>query len=425
MPQKLWICDTNALLTDLEKLEGYKIVLTSHVLRELDKHKSSINRELGFQARNATRYINENQDKFVFDIKDYDAEELLGNDYENTYADNRILACAVANGYGVITNDVLLGFKAKSFNLDVMDTKKKYELSDSDYNGYKEVYMTREEYDDFFVNRIHLNEFKLMLNQYLIILDADTKGRKNEKGELDEEAIDALKFDGQYYIQIKTKGFNSVRLGKFSAYDLYQACAMDSVISNKFTMLTGRAGTAKTLLALSYYMQQLEKGKINKIVVFANSLPTAGAAYLGMNKGDLKAKIMQVSIGHILASKMGGYEAVEAMMLTEELIVLPMSDIRGFDTTGMKAGVLISEAQNTDRELIKLAIQRVGQDGKLIIEGDNKTQVDSSIFEGSRNGMSAVSEVYRGIEYFGQLELKKCYRSPWAERAEMLTAGSF
>jgi predicted ribonuclease YlaK len=413
---KLWIADTNALLSDLEKLVNYKIVLLSHTLRELDKHKGSVNRELGFRARNATRFINTHRDKFVFDVKDYNANEIIGDDYDNSYADNKILACAVKNQYGLITNDILLKFKAEAFGLDTIDTSDKYELTDIDYTGYKEVYMTKNEYDQFYYNRLHLNEFNLITNQYLVVIE---KGTENDEF---PKIIDALKFDGEYYIQIKVKGFNSFRLGKITAKDLYQSCAMDSLITNKFTLLRGKAGTAKTLLSLSYAMQQLEKGKIGKIVVFANSLPTAGAAYLGMNKGDLKAKIMQVSIGHILASKLGDYAEVEAMMTTGSLLVLPMSDIRGFDTTGMNACVIITEGQNTDRELIKLAIQRVGDDGKLIIEGDNKTQLDSSIFEGSRNGMTGASEVFRGQEYYGEVELKNIYRSEIARRAELLTA---
>jgi predicted ribonuclease YlaK len=51
---------------------------------------------------------------------------------------------------------------------------------------------------------------------------------------------------------------------------------------------------------------------------------------------------------------------------------LPLSDIRGYDTTGMKAGIYITEAQNLDRSLMKLALQRVGEDCICIIDGDNK-----------------------------------------------------
>ena len=44
------------------------------------------------------------------------------------------------------------------------------------------------------------------------------------------------------------------------------------------------------------------------------------------------------------------------------LLLLPMSDIRGFDTSGMKAGIYITEAQNMDIELMRLALQRIGED---------------------------------------------------------------
>src|SRR5690606_13821550 len=121
------------------------------------------------------------------------------------------------------------------------------------------------------------------------------------------------------------------------------------------------------------------------------------------------------------ASKMGSYDQVEAMMLTEELVVLPMSDIRGFDSSGMNAIILITEGQNTSRELLKLAIQRTGEDCKLIIEGDNSTQLDNKVFEGINNGMSAASEVFRGADCYGEVELQKIYRSAIAERAELMT----
>jgi phosphate starvation-inducible protein PhoH len=54
----------------------------------------------------------------------------------------------------------------------------------------------------------------------------------------------------------------------------------------------------------------------------------------------------------------------------EKLILLPMSDIRGYDTTGMNAGIYISEAQNLDITLMKLALQRIGEDSICIIDGD-------------------------------------------------------
>jgi hypothetical protein len=46
----------------------------------------------------------------------------------------------------------------------------------------------------------------------------------------------------------------------------------------------------------------------------------------------------------LLSSKLGGREGVERLIAQDKLILLPVSDIRGFDTTGMNAGIYISEA---------------------------------------------------------------------------------
>ena len=97
-----------------------------------------------------------------------------------------------------------------------------------------------------------------------------------------------------------------------------------------------------------------------------------------------------------------------------------MSDIRGYDTTGMKAAIYISEAQNLDIELMRLALQRVGDDSICIIDGDDKTQVDMSMYGGTHNGMKRVSKVFRGQHFYGELELKNIYRSKIAEIAQGL-----
>jgi len=68
-----------------------------------------------------------------------------------------------------------------------------------------------------------------------------------------------------------------------------------------------------------------------------------------------------------------------------------MSDIRGFDSTGMHAGIYITEAQNMDIELMRLALQRIGEDSICILDGDSEAQVDLSMYAGSNNGMRRVS----------------------------------
>lgn len=95
-----------------------------------------------------------------------------------------------------------------------------------------------------------------------------------------------------------------------------------------------------------------------------------------------------------------------------------MSDIRGFDTSNMKAGIYITEAQNMDISLMKLALQRIGNDSICIVEGDYNAQVDLLQYAGRNNGMRRMSEVFRGNDIYGEIELKNIYRSKIALIAE-------
>jgi len=103
-----------------------------------------------------------------------------------------------------------------------------------------------------------------------------------------------------------------------------------------------------------------------------------------------------------------------------KIILLPMSDIRGYDTTNMKAGIYISEAQNMDIELMRLALQRIGEDSICILDGDSETQVDSSLYAGNNNGMRRVSEIFKGEPIYGEVTLKNIHRSRIAQLAQLM-----
>lgn len=108
------------------------------------------------------------------------------------------------------------------------------------------------------------------------------------------------------------------------------------------------------------------------------------------------------------------------MINSGKLVLLPMSDIRGYDTSGMRAGIYISEAQNLDISLMKLALQRIGEDSVCIIDGDCKAQVDDISFAGDNNGMKRVSKIFKGEKIYGEIELGLIHRSQIAEIAEKL-----
>ena len=185
-------------------------------------------------------------------------------------------------------------------------------------------------------------------------------------------------------------------------------------------MVKGPAGTGKTYLSLGYLMHLLDKGKIDKIIVFCNTVATKNSAKLGYYPGTRDEKLLDSQIGNLLASKLGSKIAVEQMLADEKLVLLPLSDIRGYDTSGMNAGIYISEAQNMDISLMKLTLQRIGEDSICIIDGDCKTQVDDINFAGRNNGMRRVSEIFRGEDMYGEVELQIIHRSKIAQIAEQL-----
>lgn len=121
-------------------------------------------------------------------------------------------------------------------------------------------------------------------------------------------------------------------------------------------MLKGPAGTGKTYLALGFLLHMLDRGQIDKVIIFCNTVATKNSAKLGFYPGSRDEKLLDSQIGNLLISKLGDRIAVEELMDREKLILLPMSDIRGYDTTGMNAGIYISEAQNLDITLMKLAL---------------------------------------------------------------------
>ena len=164
----------------------------------------------------------------------------------------------------------------------------------------------------------------------------------------------------------------------------------------------------------------MEQGKVDKIIVFCNTVATKGSAKLGFYPGSRTEKLLDSQIGNLLESKLGDRIAVERMITDGQLVLLPLSDLRGYDTTGMNAAIYISEAQNLDIELMRLALQRIGEDSICILDGDDQAQVDMSLYAGINNGMKRVSTIFRDADFYGEVTLKKIYRSKIAELAQLL-----
>lgn len=119
-----------------------------------------------------------------------------------------------------------------------------------------------------------------------------------------------------------------------------------------------------------------------------------------------------------LGAKLGDTMELQRYIDANKIQLLPFSDLRGFDTTGMNCAVYITEAQNLDIEMMRLALQRIGEDSICIIDGDYDAQVDLDIYSGDNNGMRRLSQVFRGQDFYGEVKLQKIYRSRIAALAQ-------
>lgn len=280
---------------------------------------------------------------------------------------------------------------------------------DYNYNGIMTIAVSDEELAHFYEDPAWSNGalFHCMTNQYLVLKSGD-------------KLLGPYRWTGSTFQEIPFKTFSSSRFGliKPKAGDPYQIAYMDSLERNQLTFCTGPAGSGKTLLALGYAFQELERGKISKIVVFCNPHVAVGAVKLGFMPGTRNEKLMESSIGSILCSKIGDRMEVEHLIANGTLELMPMGDSRGFEVPE-GAFVYFSEAQNTSKYLMKLFLQRTNDTCKLCVEGDER-QVDTNDFKGDNNGLQAAINLFRGEDYAGHVKLRNIYRGRIARKAEEL-----
>ena len=330
--------------------------------------------------------------------------------------DMKILATAIDYDIKVhpdetvfISNDISLRCIANLFFGEDSIGRIEEEKNEEEYTGFKIIYMNDEEMANFYQN-LEYNKYNLLINQYLLIFN-------KQKQHVDTVCWDGIKHRPLLYRSFKSEWFGNVKPYK---NDVYQTILFDSLQNNQITMVKGPAGSGKTYISLSYLMYLLDKGTIDKIIIFCNTVATKNSARLGFYPGTRDEKLLDSQIGNLLSSKLGSRIAVESLIQQEKIVLLPLSDIRGYDTSGMNAGIYISEAQNLDISLMKLTLQRIGEDSICIIDGDCKTQVDDISFAGKNNGMKRVSQIFRGQDIYGEIELQNIHRSKIAQIAEQL-----
>lgn len=407
--------DTNVLLHgDRKRIfnQKQKFFISNITLQELEeiKYSSIYDQDVKYRARQIAKWLANNLNKYELII--YKEAFKRNVSFLIDSNDKKIIATVKEvqkKNKDVIfhTFDINCFLLAKSENL-IADFHQEKEDS---YTGYSKIICKTDEELALFYEQLNTKTLpiNLKINEYLLVQDKTG------------EVIDKYKYIGNNnYSRVLFNVLQSKMFGKHKPYDAYQELVIDSFKSNQMTIVRGRAGTGKSLLSLAFLFQQLQENKIDKIIIFCNTVATAGSAKLGYYPGDRTEKLLDSQIGNFLISKLGARDMVIRLVEEERLILLPMSDIRGYDTSGMRAGIYITQAQNLSIPLLKLALQRAGEDCIFILDGDNKTQVDLNIYSGSNNGLKRASQVFRGESFYGEVTLEIIHRSKIAQIADKM-----
>lgn len=187
-----------------------------------------------------------------------------------------------------------------------------------------------------------------------------------------------------------------------------QRQAKGVIYEKAVTVITGKAGSGKTLVAAQAGLSMFYKRQINKIVVI-RPLVTAGEE-TGFLPGDILAKT-DPFLAPVYANikDLVGQEELEKLQKDEYLEVVPIAFARG--RTFKNCFIIVDELQNmTDRQ-IKLVLSRLGEGSRMVLTGD-VAQVD--LRDRNLTGINRLIEIAKGqkSQHIGLYELQQNHRHP-------------
>ena len=239
-------------------------------------------------------------------------------------------------------------------------------------------------------NEIIKNAIKFLTDQYISngsiekkdILSSVNKFIVDEKNIMSSEISYIIKTPKKSVIPRSEKQKKYVRSLKES----------DIIIS------TGPAGTGKTFLAVAVALTMLLEKKIERIIL---SRPAVEAGErLGFLPGDMREKVdpylrpLYDSLYDLL-----DFEKIQKKIEIGDIEIAPLAFMRG--RTLKNSFAILDEAQNATDTQIKMFLTRIGENSKIIINGD-PSQID--ITNKSLSGLAKSKKILGHIDEISIIE---------------------
>jgi phosphate starvation-inducible protein PhoH and related proteins len=156
-------------------------------------------------------------------------------------------------------------------------------------------------------------------------------------------------------------------------------------------MALGPAGTGKSFLAVSVAITLLMEKKIERVIL---SRPAVEAGEkLGFLPGDMKEKVdPYLRPLYDALYELFGADKIDKKIETGEIEIAPLAFMRG--RTLKNCFAILDEAQNATETQIKMFLTRIGENSKLVVNGD-PSQVD--LINKSHSGLVKSKNILKGL----------------------------
>ena len=458
--RKLYVLDTNVLLHDptaITTFAEHQVVIPMTVLEELDHIKDRRDKTVSREARIAIQMI----DRVVGEANPQDIQQgvdmpgttlqgpvgtlaiypdqlLQEHDKDIPFLDgtqdqandNRIINVALrlqSENPGtfvcLVTKDINMRIKAKGSGLvNVEDYRHDRVLDDIDLlaTGY-----------------IHIpGDFWATVSDVDTVREDDITLHRIPVASLPEAYPNVFVYDdGAFLAQVmrvtdqhifmrvdSRDNLMNQRFWGLAPRNLEQAMAMRLLDDDEMdmTLLTGPAGSGKTLLALAYGLHAiLEQRKYSKLIVARSTPPMAED--IGFLPGTEEEKMAPwlAAFDDNLEILHGGDEcsggSIDYVKERANIQFKSLNFMRGRSFNN--AYIIIDEAQGLTQFQLKSIISRVGADSKIVVLG-NLAQIDNKYISPLTSGLTYLVEKTKGYPHGGMMFINGIVRSRLAAFAE-------
>ena len=171
-----------------------------------------------------------------------------------------------------------------------------------------------------------------------------------------------------------------------------------ALTNNDITVALGPAGTGKSFLAVSVAMTMLFEKKVEKVIL---SRPAVEAGEkLGFLPGDMKEKVDPYlrPLNDALYD-LFGFEKINKKIESGEIEIAPLAFMRG--RTLKNSFAILDEAQNATLTQIKMFLTRIGENSKIVVNGD-PSQID--LINKSQSGLVKTKKILDKVKEIKMIE---------------------